>query len=166
MAKKKYAWVKGSKVKGVSAAVAGAEIDRLLSKHHDQLSAKKVLEEARPITSPIHKAFDWNDHTAADQHRLEQARHLLRSVTVIIIPSNNVPYEVRVTTALKDAEDPKGSLYGATVHILSDPGKRKLALQQAYSELLSFRRKYEHLQELRTIFEAIDKFKPPKKDSK
>jgi hypothetical protein len=164
--RKKYAWVKGSKVKGLTPEVAGKEIDRLLAKYHNNLPAKKVVDEARPSSSPIHKAFNWNDHAAAEAHRLEQARHLLRSVTVIILPSKNRPFEVRVTTALRDKKNPTQSLYGSTAYILSDPEKRAMAIELAYSELLAVRRKYAHLQELRTIFEAIDGFRPPKKGSK
>ena len=75
---------------------------------------RTIMSDASTICSEEREGLR-DDHTAAEQHRLEQARRLLRSVTVIVIPSNNVPYD---------------------------------------------------LQELRTIFEAIDKFKPSKKGSK
>lgn len=49
------------------------------------IKASAVVKEAKPKKSPIHDCFEWDDGKAADEHRLWQARHLIR-VTV-------VPYE-------------------------------------------------------------------------
>ena len=41
-----------------------------------------VVDYAEAKDSPLHRYFEWNDKKAADQHRLQQARQLIASVTV------------------------------------------------------------------------------------
>ena len=48
-----------------------------------EITAPEVLDYARSKVSPIHKLFDWNDKTAAEKHRLEQARYFIRCYVVV-----------------------------------------------------------------------------------
>jgi len=47
-----------------------------------RLTADRVVESARPLTSPLHSEFEWNDGEAAHKYRIVQARKLIQSVTV------------------------------------------------------------------------------------
>lgn len=42
------------------------------------VQASVVVSESRPKNAPLHDEFDWNDKSAAHQHRLAQARRLIR----------------------------------------------------------------------------------------
>jgi hypothetical protein len=42
-----------------------------------------VVRRARPKSSPIHCDFEWDDAKAAHEHRLEQAKFLIRHVKVV-----------------------------------------------------------------------------------
>lgn len=46
------------------------------------LTPALVVEEATPVGAPLHPFFEWDDTKAAHEHRLSQARHLIRSVRV------------------------------------------------------------------------------------
>lgn len=60
-----------------------AELARLSAKHGG-LRPSKVVEAARPETSPLHSEFEWDDSKAGREYRLEQARRLIRvAVTVV-----------------------------------------------------------------------------------
>lgn len=45
---------------------------------HNCLQASTVVEEATPEDSVLHPLFEWNDSKAAHQHRLSQARKLIK----------------------------------------------------------------------------------------
>lgn len=49
-----------------------------------------VVEAARDEDSPLHAFFEWDDSLAAEAHRVEQARRLIRSVRVEIVTSESV----------------------------------------------------------------------------
>lgn len=46
------------------------------------IAPEAVVEAARDPASPLHGAFDWDDASAAHEHRIETARKLIRSVKV------------------------------------------------------------------------------------
>ena len=78
----KFEFKEGSRVKGVSADVAGNELARIYQQEQ-QLKPAKVVDESRPEAAPLHPVFEWDDKVAAEMHREDQARHLIRSVRVI-----------------------------------------------------------------------------------
>ena len=53
------------------------------------LTPRAVVEAARPQGSTLHPYFEWNDEAAAEEYRLAQARHLVRSVQVRVVDRNN-----------------------------------------------------------------------------
>ena len=74
----------------------------LLQNERGELTATAVVEAARDPESVLHGHFEWDDTKAAEAHRLDQARSLIRSVTV----------QVRL-----------GSLQVAVPAYVRDPGK-------------------------------------------
>src|SRR5690348_11374673 len=49
-----------------------------------EITAREVLDLARPRTSPIHRYFNWDDTDAAEKYRLMQARKLIACLVVEI----------------------------------------------------------------------------------
>lgn len=61
-----------------------AEILAQLARLNDgRLSPQIILSEAENSASPLHDQFEWDDTVAAHAHRLEQARTIIRSVTIV-----------------------------------------------------------------------------------
>lgn len=50
---------------------------------HGKLEAKAVVDAARPLDSPLHNKFEWDDTVAAEHYREGQARRLIRTVRVV-----------------------------------------------------------------------------------
>lgn len=46
------------------------------------ITPEAVIDDARSPDSPLHGEFEWDDSAAAHAYRLDQARHLIRSVRV------------------------------------------------------------------------------------
>ena len=43
----------------------------------DEVTAEQIVELARDEDTELHKCFDWNDQTAAEKWRKQQARQIL-----------------------------------------------------------------------------------------
>jgi hypothetical protein len=55
-----------------------------LAEDNGYINPTRVIEDARNPNSPLHTEFDWDDVTAAHQHRLETARGLIRFVKLSV----------------------------------------------------------------------------------
>jgi hypothetical protein len=49
------------------------------------ITPQDVLDDARAPDSPLHGLFQWDDATAAEAHRLDQAREVIRQVRVTVV---------------------------------------------------------------------------------
>lgn len=77
-----YSWRKGAHVKGgISAQVAGQELQRIRDKH-EGITPEVLVDESRPEAAPLHPAFTWDDAVAAENWRKDEARHIVKSVRV------------------------------------------------------------------------------------
>lgn len=130
------------------------ELNRIASRNGGILKPESVVEEARSSRSPLHSRFTWDDTIAAHEHRLYQARRLIR-VTVSVIP-NGSSEEERVWVSLKQDQNNEGGGYRTLVSVLSDKDLRDQLLQEALQDMKYFKQKYSHLSELSKIFKAMD----------
>lgn len=73
-----YKWKPGTFLVA-DAAKVGTELERL----GQVVSAESVVEAARDDETELHKCFEWDDSEAARQHRLSQARYVLRRISVV-----------------------------------------------------------------------------------
>jgi hypothetical protein len=49
-----------------------------------ELTPLRVVQEAADDRSPLHQCFEWDDSKAGHEHRIDQARRIIRSVRVEI----------------------------------------------------------------------------------
>jgi hypothetical protein len=140
----------------VSATIS--ELKRIAAENGGLLKPETVVEEARPISSPLHNRFTWDNTKAAHEYRLWEARHLIR-VVVEQISGTEGKHEVFVSLT----QDRKETGYRVVVDVLSDEYLREQMLNDALGELNLFRQKYIRLKELVSIFTAIGKVSKMKK---
>lgn len=60
------------------------EVATIAAANHGVLIPEQIVEAARDPASPLHEEFEWDDSVAAQQHRLNQARTLIRSIRVML----------------------------------------------------------------------------------
>ena len=144
-----YQWVNGSKVRNLEADDAGRELSKLARR--GPLTAEKIVAKAAPETSPLHPAFEWDDAEAARQHRLAQARLIMRSVVVVSESGERSPLLIHVVH-----EKCGGSAYLTEAAIVSDDELLAAALQEAHHALQGCLKRYHHLEALRPVWEAIE----------
>lgn len=138
-----YKWKSGSRVP-VEADVAGVELMRIRD-DRGRLTPEDVRDEARVEDAPLHPAFEWDDFVAAEAHRLDQARYLLRSI-VVMVERDGVEHEVRAFVVVNRDEGERE--FESIVTVMKDEDLRRQVLVRAYSEWQSFTRKYRELEEL------------------
>lgn len=156
---KKIKWKRGFQTKG-SAEVAFNRLEKIKENSNGVLTAGAVVEDARMKNSPLHKQFEWDDSIAAQQHRLQQGRYLIRSIEVVYEDAPDVkPQQLYVTSTQPEKKDsPERKVYRTVKETLEDPVARDELLGNAIRDALSYRRKYHMLSELAGIFYALDSF--------
>jgi len=54
------------------------------------LTPEIVVADAQDPDSPLHGEFEWDDAHAAHQHRLDQARRIIRKVSLVVVEETRV----------------------------------------------------------------------------
>lgn len=136
-----------------------AELKRIARENGGLLQPETVVEEARPVSSPLHSRFEWDNTIAGQNYRIWQARQLIR-VVVDVLPGTNETTEVFVSLSPDRERDSGG--YRVMVDVLSDAELRRQMLSDALDELELFREKYRKLKELAAVFSAIKRVRKKK----
>ena len=138
-----------------------AELKRIAAENDGLLKPETVVDEAKPVSSPLHPKFEWRNTVAAHQYRIWQARKLIR-VSVEVWAGTEDPVNVFVSltpdreTRGNDDGDIGGG-YRVMTQVLSDKEMRQQMLADALAELACFEEKYRRLKELAAVFAAIKK---------
>jgi hypothetical protein len=135
------------------------ELKRIAEANHGLLLPERVVDAARPKTSPLHKRFEWDDTIAGQAHRLWQARQLI-SICVTVVSNDSEP--VQVFTSLS-TDRGRGGGYRTTVEVCSNAELRQQMLDDALHDLNGFQRRYSRLRELAEVFAAAAKVKAKRK---
>lgn len=156
---KEIKWKKGYHSKG-SAKVAFNRLEKIKEKGGGVLTAGAVVEDARRANSPLHKQFEWDDSVAAQMHRLEQGRYIIRSIEVVYEDAPHVEPQKLYVTTTEPAKggSPERKVYRTVEETLKDPVARDELLGNAIRDALSYRKKYHMLSELAGVFHALDDF--------
>lgn len=145
-----YQWKAKSFLKA-DAQAAGEQMASL--EKQGKLSPQSLVDANREEGAPLHDEFEWDNQTAADEYRKTQAQYFIRQIIVTDIASSAEPVKVRafVSTIQDDQRT-----YLNISRVLSEKDLRDQMLATAKAEALSFKAKYECLEELSAVFEAID----------
>ena len=151
-----YSWKSGYHGSTGAAQIFGEICERLAKKGN--LTAKAVVEEARPTDSPIHGMFEWNDAVAAEKYREVQAGYHIRHLEARPVGGEK-SYKAYVSIQPADATHgpgSRGASYMSTTEALANEDTREYVLKAAKLELVAFREKYRQLEELAGVIAAID----------
>lgn len=131
------------------------ELEQIRENNGGILYPESVVEYARDPDTELHARFDWDDSTAAEKYRLWQARKIIVSVMVHVIPKE--PREIQAYVSLKSDRYQKDELTGGyrfLVDVLQTPSLRKTLLEEAMEAFESWQTKYQDIKELVEIFDA------------
>lgn len=123
------------------------------------VTPEEVLDAARQEESILHRYFEWDDGIAAESFRITQAKHLLRSIKVEVVPyAGAEAFNVRalVTRQGEDEEGGRRSVYSGIVESMSVEEIRRDLVARALREFRAFRLRYHALKELAAVFVAME----------
>lgn len=115
------------------------------------LTPERVVEVARDPEHALHDRFEWNDGVAAEAHRRTQAANLIRSVRVVYAEAPDGTEKTARAFVSIQPPDAKRPAYEPVEEVLADPLKRKMLLRECRRDWMSFKRRYEHLEEFAVI---------------
>ena len=169
----------GYRVKGNAHDIA-VELDSLAVRKGKakvkELRPKDVVAAAEDPDSAMHDHFEWDDSEAAEKYRLDQARYIMRSITITYSAPEYYPPEVidldetedgaeeitapmfsNVSRSSLNASEP----YLEMVDVLADDTARAALVEEARGEIArfknSFNERYGMLKELEDELAAIAK---------
>ena len=111
-----------------------------------RLTPERVIEVARPRTSPLHEFFEWDDSEAAKQWRLEQARRMIRGVEVVIMVDKRELSTVRYVRDPLAPKDEQG--YVSVPQLQNEPTTARAMIQTECARAESALRRAESLAEV------------------
>lgn len=137
-----------------NAKLVGEHIEMLRKKCHGELTPEDVLADAKHDNSPLHSFFEWDDSAAAQQHRLQQARGLIRSVVAVYVSDDKPAVRQKAYIHIPEG---KTSHYREASHAMSQRSTREAVLKQALAELHAWKRRYKDLKEFSALIDIIER---------
>lgn len=134
-----------------------AEIQR---QNNGLLDPQMVVDYARNPETALHSRFEWDDTEAAEKYRLWQARQIIRMELVVIEePVTKQTIQIRQYVSLPSdriitGRERKG--YREITSVLKDDEKRQELFEAAKQDMIIFKRKYQMLQQVSKVINAID----------
>ena len=137
----------------LEAQQAGEELHRIQQKH-GKITPVLVVNESKSIHSVLHSLFDWNDTSAAEKYRQQQARGIIDNIVVVNIDGRTINKPVRAFVNIISRSHSRS--YVPVAEVLSNQEYTDQMLNQAMCELRVFQNKYSALLELSQVFAAIE----------
>lgn len=162
----KYEWNKGARI-SIAPEVAGREFERI-AKRDQEVTPATVVRESTDPTAPLHSWFEWDDSAAAEEHRISQARQLIRTLHVVYVRNDTEeplpPVRAYVSVIDKppldmDVRQPTTRSYQPIAKVVSSEDLRDQYRRQAFSTLCLWRDRYQDIEEFTRIFREIDTLK-------
>jgi len=94
------------------------------------LTPELVVGAAAKEESPLHRHFEWDDGKAAHQHRLEQARSLIRTVRIEVRIDNKEITTFRYVRDPSVHADEQG--YISVTVLRNDPQRAEILVRQEF----------------------------------
>lgn len=156
----KHKWKAGFSCK-VPCEVAVERLEHLRASSDDgRIDPARVVDDARPKNSALHNCFEWSDKVAAEKHRENQARQLLRSVEIVRTDDQG-KREKSVAYVSVCPPFTEGAGYTRTEEALGDPTSRDLVLGLAWSQLQAWHKRWGRLAEFAQVVVAIEQTAEP-----
>ena len=112
----------------------------------------QVLDLARNPKTELHKCFDWDDSSAAEKWRVQQARFICKSFTVTIETAKGEERSYRLVE-----HDSDERVYRPVTFTVRDEDQYESLLRRAKEELAAFRRRYKSITEVEAVIDEIDR---------
>jgi hypothetical protein len=142
-----FVWNAGSRLtkKVADPQVIGDTLEILQLENAGRLTARIVVDAARPIESPMHPLFEWDSERAAELYRESQARHVLASIRIMQPRSDprEAPRMIHAYVSIAERlGDDVQRAYIPIARVFNDADLLRQAVERAAAELRAFEDRY------------------------
>lgn len=126
------------------------------------LTAENLLKKASKKSSSLYEFFDWNDSSAGEKWRLQQARGLINEIKIIVEDKEIYAFEnVNVSIGTVEIENTKSKKFASReykpiIEIMNNDDYRRQLIHRALAEAVYWKDRHKELVELNPIFSTID----------
>lgn len=111
-----------------------------------ELTPALVVEEARDEQHPLHARFEWDDATAGEAWRRQQAHELIRSVRVVYKEADETSPEKSVR-AFHAVRSDRGHTYEPVERVVEDDFTRQLVIRDMQRQWKDLYRRFKDFDE-------------------
>lgn len=140
-------------------AVEAANELESIEKRDGNIHPEAVVRAARSRSNPLHPQFNWDNESAAHEHRLTEARALVRNLVFVEIIGEEEKFIEPAFVNVKLQNNGQDRGYMSTVKVLSNAELREQVIADALKGLEAWQKRWAHLAELGDVFRAIDRAK-------
>jgi hypothetical protein len=149
-----YVWREGCRFKADPRVIGHAlqDLAQRLGRDFDGITAAEVVDEARKPQSPFHAMIPWDDAEAAEAHRRNVARLILRSIRVRVIQHGKPVHVIGYVKVVLD----DGPCYVPTTRAGRDAALHAQMVNDAFKGLQGWKARYKALQGIEEVLVLID----------
>jgi hypothetical protein len=154
-----YEWAADARVRTRVPAQAVGDTIASIEERDGTCHPTAFVAAARPTDSPVHGLFDWDVERAAERHWEDVARHVIRSVRIVVDESADGKARQQlgfVSVTLVGATGADQG-YVSTVRALTDEELRKQVEADVLGQLRGLRRRYEQVTTFQAVWEAVER---------
>ena len=157
--KNEYRAVEGAHLSDAQAQRYGKRLDELIEKN-GFVTPEIVVEDAKKATSLLHDYFDWSNREAAEKWRIEQAKTMIRGISITIVSAGKeeVIRSYYSVNPSKDMDTEAKKVYVTMDAVFTDKDKRKEVIGYALMELRGWTERYRQYSELAPMVDYIRRF--------
>ncbi len=143
-------------IDGADPQTIGEALDKIADDNDGELKPQVIVDTAQPADHPLNPHFEWDDGIAANAHRLDQARRLVRVIRVVD-DSEEDPEPRRAYLSIRSPKE--GRRYVPHREIINSSRLQLLVLEEAMRDLESWERRYAEIvdicREVRVLRERL-----------
>ena len=148
-----FAW---NRPRSLDANVVGETVTAIAEQSGGVCSPQALVNEARPDSSPLHPMFEWDDQVAAEAHRRQQARQVVRELRIVEQTDEGEQHVQAFVHVIRLNDDRPVEGYRLTRLVVRSVDEYQQVLDEAWSQLAAWKRRYSHLKDLGGILGAVE----------
>lgn len=130
--------------KNANPQLIGESLARIAEANNGHLTPVATVDAARDPTHALHRHFLWDDQSAAEGFRQEQARHLIRSIRII---DDNREANPRAFLSIADQAS-GGVSYRTLGEVVGNVQLQRAVLERAERDLQAFEKRFQQLSDV------------------
>ena len=151
-----YTWKENTRIK-IDPNLAGAELEAI-HQQYGEVTPQLVLDRATDESNPLHAGFEWDDAKAANLHRIDTARRIIRLLVVESDNEEQEPVYIHVTDGDRKYYEKTSIAVNQPdiwMKVITEEKNRLNSIEKRLSNLLTIERSQERIDTTVNMINAV-----------